>query len=64
MEIKNTLTVTRGELGWDKGEKRGGCQEHVQRTHGQSQRRVGLRVGGGDGWVEGSGGVKMETTIL
>ena len=34
--------------------KRGkGCQEHVKRTHGQSQRWVGSRVGGGDGWVEG-----------
>ena len=30
-------------------------KEHVQRTHRQSQRRVGSRVGGGDGW--GGGGV-------
>ena len=27
-----------------------GCQEHIQRTHGESQKRVGLRVGDGDGW--------------
>ena len=25
-------------------------KEHVQRTHGQSQRQVGLSVGSGDGW--------------
>ena len=35
-------------------------KEHVQRTHGQSQRRGGLRVGGGDGcgwgkWWEENG---------
>ena len=28
-------------------------KEHVQRTHGQSQRGVGLRVGGGGGWSRG-----------
>ena len=39
-------------------------QEHVQRTQGQRQRGVGSRVGGGDGWDEGSGGEKMETTVL
>ena len=42
-----------------------GFQEHVKRTRGQHQRRVGLRVGGGDGWGEwGSGGEKMETTVF
>ena len=30
-------------------------KEHVWKTHGQSQRGLGLRVGGGDGW--GWGGV-------
>ena len=28
-------------------------KEHVQRTHEQSQRGVGSRVGGGDGWGGG-----------
>ena len=38
-EIKNKLTVTKGEVGRDKAGKRGkGFQEHVQRTHGQKQR--------------------------
>ena len=44
-----------GGGGWGKG-----FQEHVQRTHGQNQREVGLRGGSGDGWGEG----KMEATIL
>ena len=37
------------------GKRRGRVvQEHVLRTHGQSQRgRVGLRVGGEDGWGRG-----------
>ena len=28
-------------------------KEHVERTHGQSQRGVGLRVGGGEKWGGG-----------
>ena len=48
-------------MGGENGSRRGkGFQEHVQRTHGQNQRGVGLRVGSGDGWGEG----KMEATIL
>ena len=38
-------------------------KEDVKRTHGQSQRGVGSRVGGGDGWSWGSHGGKMETTV-
>ena len=40
--------------------------ESMYKGHmGQSQREVGSRVGGGDGWGGvGSGGGKMETTIL
>ena len=42
------------------GENRGRVvKEHVYRTHGQSQRQVGLRVRFGDGWggsVEGENG--------
>ena len=50
MEIKNKLTVTRGEVGGHNGGKGGRViNEHVLRTHGQSQSRVGSRVGGGDG---------------
>ena len=64
-EIKNKLTVTRGEVGKDIEEKRGkGFQEHVQRTHGQNQRQVGSRVGSGDGSGGETGGGEMETTVL
>ena len=28
-------------------------KEHVQRTYGQNQRGLGLRVGGGDEWGRG-----------
>ena len=41
-------------------------QEHLLRTHGQNQRRVGSRVGSGDG-CDGRGGNgrrKMEMTVL
>ena len=41
-----------------------GFQECVQTTHGQNQKGVGSRVGGGDAWRGGSGGGKMETTVL
>ena len=34
------------------------------REHGQNQRGVGSKVGGGDGWGRGSGGGEMETTLL
>ena len=51
MEIKNKLTVTSGRGERDNGERRGSViKEHVLRTHGQSQRRVGLGVGGGGRW--------------
>ena len=66
IEIKNKLTVTRGEGGGGIWGGKGGrvVKEHVLRTHRQSQRGIGgSKVGGGDvcgGW--GSGGGKMETT--
>ena len=41
-----------------------GCQGTCIKEHGQIQSGVGLRVGVGDGWVGGSGGEKMETTVL
>ena len=54
MEIKNKLTVTRGEAGGNNGGKRGRVvKEHVQRTLAQSQSGVGSRMGGGDSWGEG-----------
>ena len=54
IEIKNKLTVTRGEVEGDFGRIwPKGCQEHVSRTHGQSQRGVGLNVGSRDGWGGG-----------
>ena len=38
----------------------GTCIKHT----GQNQRGGESRVGGGDGWGEGSGGEKMETPVL
>ena len=52
-------------MGWDSGGKKGkGFQEHLQRTHGQNQRGVGLSVGVYNGWGGRNGGDKMETTVL
>ena len=46
----NKLAVTREEEGGDNREKGGRVvKEHIKRTHGQSQRGIGLRVGGGGG---------------
>ena len=54
-----------GEMGEDNERKRGkGFQKHVQRTHGPSQSRVRSKVGSENGWGGGSGGEKMETTVL
>ena len=46
IEIKNKLTLTRGEVGEDNGGKRGkGYQRTcIKRTHGQSQSGVESRV--------------------
>ena len=35
-----------------------------EKAFNQNQSRVGMRVGGGDGWSGGSGGGKMDTTVL
>ena len=69
IEIKNKLTVTRREEEGDNGQKERGSvfKEYVQRTRGQTQRGVGLRVGGEDGWVgmaEGSRGGKWRQMYL
>ena len=42
-----------------RGVYRSYCKGHKDKAKG-----VGLRVGGGDGWGMGHGGVKMETTVL
>ena len=39
-------------------------KEHVLRTHGQSQRGIGLRVGGWVGGARKGRGGKVETTVL
>ena len=58
LEIKNKLTVTRGEVGEDNGGKRGKCcQGKCMKDTWTKPKRVGSRVGG-------HGGVKMETTVL
>ena len=47
------------------GERRGrAIKEHILRTHGQSQRGKGLRVGGGSRWSGWSGAGEMEKTVL
>ena len=47
---------------WERRERF--INEHVQRTHGESQRGVGLRAVVGGGSVGESGGGKMETTVF
>ena len=65
IEIKNKLTVTRGEVEGDNGRKKGkGCHGTFIKDTWTKQRGVGLRVAGGDGWDRGSAGGKMETSIL
>ena len=50
--------------GDDRG-KRGKVHQEVRKTDTrQSQRVVGLRVGGGGGWGMEGGGGEMETTVL
>ena len=65
MEIKNKLTVPRGEVGGDNGRERGkGFQEHLYRTHGQNEQGVGSGVRGGGGWGGESCGGKMDIIVL
>ena len=65
IEIKNKLTVTRGEVGGDNGGKEGMVFGNIYRGHmDKTQSGVGSRVRGGDEWGAGSGGGKMETIIL
>ena len=65
IEIKNTLTVIRGERGGDNGGKRG--KGNMYKGH-MDKTKVGRIKGGKWGWMAGgggrSGGGKMETTIL
>ena len=57
--------MTRGEGEEDnRGERRKGFQEHLQRTHGQNQGGWDQEWEVGMAGVEGSGGEKMETTVL
>ena len=52
MEVKNKLTVTRGEERGDNGGKKGkGCQGTCIKTHGQSQQGGGGIECGRWGWV-------------
>ena len=68
MEIKNKLTVTRGEGGEDNGGKgkrgEGSSSNMYKGPMDKAQGGVGSMVAGRDGWNEGSGGEKMETTVL
>ena len=41
-----------------------GCQGTCIKDSWTKPKGVGLRVGGGDGWVWGSGKEKMETTVI
>ena len=63
IEVKNDLTIARGEWGGDSEER--GLQELLQRTHGQNQggrweqgREVGMA---GVGWRDGE---KRHTTVI
>ena len=64
MEIKNKLTVTRGEVGGDNGGGEGHQGTCIKDTWTKPKR--GSIKGGRWGWLGwgGSGGGKMETTIL
>ena len=53
IEIKNNLTVTRGDVGGDNGGKNGkGLKNMYKYPMDKAQRWVGLRVGGRGGWEE------------
>ena len=65
MEIKNKLTVTRGEGGgrvWGKEGKGSSKGTHIKDTW-TKPKRVRSRVGGGNGWCGGDLG-EMEITVL
>ena len=50
MEIKNKLTVIRGDVGRDSGGERGQCHQGTcMKDTWTKPKRVGSRVGGGDG---------------
>ena len=54
---EQTDSNQRGEGRWITRERRRRVvKERVWRTHGQSQRRIGLRAGGGGGWDWGGDG--------
>ena len=63
IEVKNNLTIARGEWGGDSGER--GLQELLERTYGQNQGggwRRGREVGlAGVGWRDGE---KMQTAVI
>ena len=65
IEIKNKLTVTRGEMGGDNEGKggrvlRNNYKGHMDKANGS----VGSGEGGGDGWGSGTSGEKIQTTVL
>ena len=66
IEIKNKLTITRGERGRDNrgwGKEKGHQRTCIEDTW--TKPKVGRREGGRWGWMgEGSGEGKMETTVL
>ena len=63
IEVKNNLTIARGE--WGGASRERGLQELLERTHGQNQGgewRQGREVGlAGVGWRDGE---KMQTTVI
>ena len=60
IEIKDKLTITRGEVGGDNGEKKAGgfSRTSVKDTWTKP------RVGGGNSWGEGSGGGEWRQLYL
>ena len=58
MEIRNKLTVARGEVGRNNGGKGEWSSRNVykgHRTKPKGDRIIGLRMGGEDGWSRGGG---------
>ena len=59
------LTVTRGEVGGDNGGKGGRVFRNNYKGHMEKTKvGVGSGEGGGDGWVGGIDGGKMQTSVL
>ena len=64
IEIKNKVTVTKGEVGGDNGRIRGRVFRNMYKGH--IHKTKGGKIKGGEwGWLgQRNGGEEMETTVL